>query len=250
MKTLLNLISKILIIGFLFGNCLAGTRNPDVDDTKYIEYGAKFECVLSIYGIEKDGGMFAASCVAINPEWVLTAAHVVKNAKHCGVSISESEIIIVDEIICHKDFQDVFGIGDIALCRLKKPLNMSFYPQLYSDTDEVGKVCSIAGFGATGTFITGQIDSDGKRRAGSNIIDGVEKDMLLCSPEISNITSLEFLIATGDSGGGLFIDGKLAGINSCVIATSKRPNSVYGDESGHTRISKFIPWIREKIGDK
>jgi hypothetical protein len=63
-------------------------------------------------------------------------------------------------------------------------------------------------------------------------------------------TELEFLIASGDSGGGLFIDNKLAGINSCVMAVDKKPDSTYNDESGHTRISKFIGWIKENIEKK
>jgi secreted trypsin-like serine protease len=56
---------------------------------------------------------------------------------------------------------------------------------------------------------------------------------------------LEFLIASGDSGGGLFIDNKLAGIHSCVMTVGKNPQSKYGEESGHTRISNFIEWIED-----
>jgi hypothetical protein len=58
-------------------------------------------------------------------------------------------------------------------------------------------------------------------------------------------TSLEFLIASGDSGGGLFIDGKLAGINSCIMAVNGSPKSDYRTESGHTRISINLDWILE-----
>jgi hypothetical protein len=63
-------------------------------------------------------------------------------------------------------------------------------------------------------------------------------------------TELEFLICSGDSGGGLFINKKLAGINSCVLAADKKPNSSYGDDAGHTRISKYVPWIKQKIEEK
>jgi hypothetical protein len=73
-------------------------------------------------------------------------------------------------------------------------------------------------------------------------------DMLICSPSYpqdSNRTSLEFFIASGDSGGGLFIDSRLAGINSCVMAIDRSPKSKYNEQSGHTRIQKFISWIEE-----
>jgi len=60
-------------------------------------------------------------------------------------------------------------------------------------------------------------------------------------------TNLEYCISHGDSGGGLFIDQKLAGINSIVLASDKNPDSNYGDESGHTRISKYKDWIEDNI---
>ena len=75
--------------------------------------------------------------------------------------------------------------------------------------------------------------------------------MLVCSASVhsdKNITKMEFLIASGDSGGGLFIDNKLAGINSCVMAVDRSPQSKYNEESGHTRVSKFLGWINEYRG--
>jgi hypothetical protein len=194
--------------------------------------------------------MFCASAVAISPRFVLTAAHVVNNAKHCGIHVNNADVIIVKNFICHKDFDGQFGKADIALCYLEKELDLKFYPSLYDKEDEVGKVCCISGYGLTGTFKSGQSISDGKRRAGSNIIDSISKDLLICTPSIDGSvdkTSLEYIICSGDSGGGLFIDGKLAGINSCVMSVGKAPMSVYGDEAGHTRISKFLPWILESI---
>lgn len=240
-------LAIIMSIQLLTGS-YAGTRDPSTPDTKYIEYGSKFEYVLNICGIYNDGSMFCASCVAINKDWILTAAHVVKNAKHCGIHFKDSDVILVDKIICHKDFNGDFGKSDIALCKLKQPLDLKFYPSLYENFDEEGKICCMAGYGLTGTFVTGQIISDSKRRAGSNRIDKIEKDLLICTPSKPNqkgMTTLEYIISSGDSGGGLFIDAKLAGINSCVLAEGKNPNSVYGDEGGHTRISIYIPWIKE-----
>jgi hypothetical protein len=58
---------------------------------------------------------------------------------------------------------------------------------------------------------------------------------------------LEFLISHGDSGGGLFINKKLAGINSLVFSSDGKPDSSWRDESGHTRISLFIDWINNTI---
>ena len=59
---------------------------------------------------------------------------------------------------------------------------------------------------------------------------------------------MEFLISPGDSGGGLFIDSKLAGIHSGVI--EDKPNkgkSKYGAVSLHTRISTYYDWINDSV---
>lgn len=227
-----------------------GTIDPSIPDDKYVEYAKDFKYIYKICGTDNDGKLFCASAVAIEPHWILTAAHVVKGHRTC-ILHREDKAYEVKEIIIHKDFEKgEFGIADIAIGYISEDLGLDFYPSLYETEDEVGKVCSISGYGFTGTFNTGSVKHDGKQRAGSNKIDHTEKDFLICSPSRQNKTALEFLIASGDSGGGLFIGNKLAGINSCVLAADKNPNSTYGDESGHTRISKFIPWIKEIIKKK
>lgn len=230
--------------------CLSGTIDPNIPDHKYVEYGQKYECVIGICGSYENNGLYCASAVAIKPNWVLTAAHVVKGSKTCFIRINDKKQII-KKIIPHQDYKaDNFGYNDIALCYLEQELPLNFYPKLHRDINEVGKVCALVGVGLTGTFETGSTVSDGKKRGGSNIIDKIDRDLLICTPsQIHDKTELEFLISSGDSGGGLFIDGRLAGINSCVMATDGKPNSTYSDESGHTRISKYINWIETTIND-
>jgi secreted trypsin-like serine protease len=77
----------------------------------------------------------------------------------------------------------------------------------------------------------------------------MERSCLICSISGGKKTELEFLIASGDSGGGLFLDGKLAGINSFVSAEDGKTNSSYGDESGHTRISLYREWIERETSE-
>lgn len=231
----------------------AGTIDPAVPDTKYIEYAKDFHYIGKVCGTYKDRTKFCASAVAIDDHHILTAAHVVKNYNECTVSFDKdtTKKFVITNIVIHKDFdEDKFGVADIAIGYSKDPFSLDFYPSLYDTSDEIGKVCCMSGYGLTGTFITGAVKSDDKKRAGSNTIDDIQYDMLICSPSRSgdkNKTSLEFIIASGDSGGGLFIANKLAGINSCVMTTGKsqKPSSSYNNESGHTRVSKFIPWIKE-----
>lgn len=246
------LLKTIAILSLLISNTFAGTTDPLTPDEMYVVYGLKFHYIYRLCGINESKNMFCASAVAIDPHWALTAAHVVSDANTCGLIKGENKAYPVKEIFFHPEFKtEKFGYGDIALVRIDEDLGLDFYPELYEGEDEVGKVCSMSGYGMHGTFLTGQILSDGKRRAGSNIIDHIDRNLLICSPsKTKGRTELEFLIASGDSGGGLFIDGKLAGIHSCVLASDKNPNSNYTDESGHTRVSKYIKWIRQVMKQK
>lgn len=237
---------------FIFCSVIsAGTRDPIVPDSKYCEFGKKFPFVGRIYGKNEDGSIFFASAVAIKDKIILTAAHVVEKSSDCVLHINDKQILI-KKIVCHEEFkEDNFGYCDIALCSMEEEINLKFYPELYLDNDEIKKACTISGFGLNGTFESGAIHSDLERRAGSNKIDTVEKGLLICTPSLrrrdSDLTSLEFLISSGDSGGGLFIGNRVAGINSCIIARDKKLDSSYGDESGHTRISDNIEWINRTI---
>jgi len=243
----MRILNTLLSILLFFSVVNAGTIDPSTPDSKYLEYGSKFHSVVSICGSYNDGSRFCASASLIDDHNFLTAAHVVKDAVVCLITIDNTSFPIKD-IIIHKTFENSFGVGDIAIGHSEKPFGLGYYPSLYEKSDEENKICSIAGYGLTGTFSTGIYKSDNKKRAGSNRIDSIKNDLLICSPSRKSekgYTSLEFMIGSGDSGGGLFIDGKLAGINSCVLAIGKNPKSKYGEESGHTRVSNFIGWINE-----
>jgi hypothetical protein len=244
LKTIVTMLCMVLC-----SQCLAGTIDPSVPDSKYLEYGSKFGCVVRVEGIcgcgKGEEHSFHASGVAISKDWVLTAAHVVKGNLNVKVRIGD-RVFPAGSVLVHEDFtDDRVGYADIALCHCPGDFGLDFYPELYEDGDEVSKVVSISGYGSTGNFSTGARHMDGRKRAGSNIISRTERDVVVCVLS-DRRTQLEFLIAPGDSGGGLFIGNRLAGINSLVMAEDGKPDSDYGDESAHTRISKFLGWIREK----
>jgi len=234
---------------------IGGTIDPSVPDSKYKEYGSKFESVVSLRGMcccnkQKEEHPFYASAVVISPNWILTAAHVVKGGSEIKITIDGKDHDI-KKIIINENFKDEeIGYHDLALGYCEDDLGLSFYPELYEKNDEVSKVVSIAGYGMTGTFSTGYEKSDGIRRAGSNIVERTERNVLVCTNMGGKRTQLEYMIASGDSGGGLFIDGKLAGINSFVMAADGKSNSDYGDECAHTRISLYTNWVKEKIKEE
>lgn len=233
----------------LFSLSLAGTRDPSVPDSRHLEYGAGYECVLPIVVVcdcgKKSGPHeMKASAVAISPRWVVTAAHVVKGKRDCRVRVRGEEVpirVVLDERFREGDLD----FWDIALGETDRDMGLGFYPELYEDGDEAGRVAGICGYGVPGTFASGVGETDGLRRAGSNYVDAARNHSLICSASRARGTSLEYLISAGDSGGGLFIDGKLAGVNSFVRTPSGSRGHGWGDHSGHTRVSLFVPWIRE-----
>lgn len=245
-----NIFYTLIII--ISSNGLAGTIDPINDDIEYINYSKTFPSVIRIAG-EYDGVIFQASSIAIDHKHVLTAAHVVKKASNCYI-ISQNKVINITKIICHKDFkEEIFGFADIAICECETDIGLDSYPVLYENRDEEGKIASICGLGIAGKFNSTTKISDNQKRAGLNLIEYIQDELLVCNASNQfdrTKTNLEFIIAHGDSGGGLFIDNKLAGVNSCVMAADKKPDSSYGDESCHTRISTYIPWIRENINNE
>jgi V8-like Glu-specific endopeptidase len=231
-------------------NCFGGTRDESVPDQTHIDYAANTDYILKLYGIDNEGDNVVASAVALNPRWIITAAHIVKDGKAFYTEYDKKKINLI-KIIPHENFKKYnFGYNDIAVCKLDTDLNLNFYPELYFDKNEINKQAYICGYGMTGTFSTGVTTVDSNKRAGTNMIDKLEKNLLICgigSYGKNPKTKYEFLICGGDSGGGLFIDKKLAGIHSCVIARDGNPNSNYGDTSGHTRVSLYYNWIKQRI---
>lgn len=239
----------ILFILFLMPISYGGTRDPGISDDKYIEYANEFPCVGCIIGFEKDDSPFRGSAVAYKSNIIITAAHMFENHKS-SIVIFKNKKLLIKEIIIHKDYKKSPNpINDIAVCLVDGDIGLITYPNLYIENNEKGKVCSLSGFGCSGTFLTGITDRRAIQRAGLNVIDSVDDFRIFCSPSVEfNKTQLEFLIAHGDSGGGLFIDNKLAGIHSAISDIEKNEGqSKYGSSSWHTRISSYKDWINKAI---
>lgn len=241
------LLATIAISASVF----AGTRDPGVSDKHYLDYGTKFTFVGKLCGVYEDQTAFCASAVVIREKVILTAAHVVQKYKSAKLIINNNEYKI-NRFIWPKEYnENKFGRNDIAIGYSDEKVKLDSYPELYDKNDELNKSCCISGYGITGTFISGANIVDMRRRAGSNVIEDIQEELLIIKaskPNDRNKTPLEFIIASGDSGGGLFIDSKLAGINSCITGKdSNAMKSNYETESCHTRVSVHREWILSNI---
>ena len=245
------MIKKIITCYLLLCNVLvAGTIRPDVPDEAYLKHGSNYECVIKLSGkyVENSEYLVSGSAVVLNKNYIITAAHVLEHMKDPYFYINEKKYI-VKKTFANKDF-DInapISYGDIAVCFVQEEIIINNYPKLYTNKDEMEKICDLVGFGSVGLPFGGEKKLDHKRRAGTNKISSVSEFVIFCSMSEKNQTRLEFLTSHGDSGGGLFIDGKLAGIHSFVSCSDGIPDSSYGDESGHTRISAFVSWIEQII---
>ena len=244
------LIFCLVWIFCLNTNISAGTIDPNNADSEYLEFAhqEQFDCVRPLLSKKDDKITSTSSCVVIKPKAVLTAAHIfsIVPKDHTFYILLNNKIYLVEEVICHKLFKaNKIGFYDIALCKTSEPIEPMGFPELYKERKEHLKDVCICGYGLTGTFDTGSKIADGKKRAGTNLVEGIRNHSLICSPSYSQSSNLEFLISHGDSGGGLFIDNKLAGINSYVYANDGNANSSRKDKAGHTRVSLFLDWIKQ-----
>ncbi len=169
---------------------------------------------------------------------------------------------------------------------------------LYRDQDELGKEITFVGYGATGTGTTGDIEPAGVKRIGWNKyeISGSQyspmfsPDLLMYDFDGSYVytwtdssgneyretyyfdafgtlygitdaglgSARESSSAHGDSGGPVFIDGKIAGVVSGgeypglsvpfpYPPAGSDPNTVFGTVSWDVRVSSFVDWIEAAI---
>lgn len=223
----------------------AGTIEDSVPDSRYVEYGRAFSTYTARFkGTAADGRTHSATAVLIAPRWALTAAHVAEGCE--GVTLTYGERSqSIGKVLVHPEWSSRLGYDDIALLKADADFGLDFYPPL-SDGGEVGKVSSVAGYGVTGPLSYGHNLADGQLRAGTQRVDRIERNCLIC--DLTRRGSvLEYGIAPGDSGGPLFVDGKLAGINSYTASPRSYTRSQYGEESGHTRVAMYREWIRQVI---
>jgi hypothetical protein len=260
-----RLAAAVCIVALFSCFAQGGTTRSDVGDSQYLALATlpEYQSVGRIDGTNPSSG-FIASGTLIAPDWVLTAAHVVDDAKSMTFSIDGSRYSASSWTPYPTWIGDAFAGNDIGLVHLSSAVKGVQPAIRYAGSSELNSVGTALGYGMTGNGLTGSKNLDGNKRAVQNVVDDLFTPSLMLSdfdsPLGSSLNSmggsqplpLEGMIAPGDSGGGMFIDvgsnTYLAGVNSFVGSYKGKPNSGYGNIAGETRVSAFNEWIDSVIG--
>jgi V8-like Glu-specific endopeptidase len=217
-----------------------------------------------------EAGDYTCGGSIISNNWVITAAHCTKNDYDETISASEIAIIVgsnnprsaldgklyrVSEVIVHENYDSNTLNNDIALLKLKEPIN-------YTNAEPIKLVSAKdASAGATDPGVMSWVTGYGVTRVHPETYPATLQQVRL--PIVSNsqastvwksIPSTDLMAGylngnkdacTGDSGGPLVIsvsDGyKLAGL----VSWGSSNCNTYG---AYTRLSLFESWITTKTG--
>jgi secreted trypsin-like serine protease len=246
---------------------IAPTDDPLVTAQMYRDEAALYQSVGKVTGSGLSG-----SGVLISDRWVLTAGHI-SFGKTSGTFNLGGIDYAIQSSITHPSYSFGSNPFDLGLLYLSAPVSSADAASMirFGEPGSIlGREATWVGFGLGGTGLTGA-QGPLEFRAFTNIIDvfgpeygltatsfvsdfdrpdgSTNADANLSSP---TATRLEGNVASGDSGGGVFVtvDGirYLAGISSYTGRFGPGAASSYGSISGATYLDLFHPWIFDQTG--
>lgn len=250
-------------------------------DSRYRTYpGDGYDGVVRV----SFGGYYATGALLFDGRAILTAAHLFDGrAGTASVTFetrSGTQTLSATTILQHPGY-DVQSNNDLAIVWLSgtAPVTAHRY-DIYRDSDEIGQVFTLSGYGRTGTGNTGanssatsspirlkatnQFDADGatlKSYLGAGMAwTPLAGTQLLADFDNGTATSdalgrliyrsdlgqglNEGLIASGDSGGPAFIQNKIAGVASYTASLSQSSIDPDLDATTNSSFGEIAAWQR------
>lgn len=254
MKTLLTIFSLFFLIPFGEEDII---MRHDVDEAKYFELAEKYGATA--VRLNAGVGTF------IQPDWIVTAAHVCENPEYVGKELTiNGKVYPIKKVVMHPDFSMRGAVSnDIALIQLESKVPGVKLAKLYNQSDELGKEIVFVGTGYAGTgdkgMAEGAVNKDRKLRAAQNKVDGLEREGFIRftfdSPDSGKALPLEGISGPGDSGGpALWFDGDQAyimGVSSHQDGQGMgKPEGRYGVWEFYSRVSAYTEWVEEVVAGK
>jgi len=258
------------------------TTTSSYSDSRYRTYpGDGYEGVVRV----SYGGYYASATLLFDGRAVLTAAHLFEGRSSSATvtfeTSSGTQTVTASKTLIHSGYDSTQSNNDLALVWLSSPAPTAANRyNLYRDSDEIGQIFTLAGYGRTGTGSTGASSSDAStpiRLKASNRFDadastlksylgsgmawtplagtqlvadfdnGTTTNDALGRLINRNDTGLglnEGLIASGDSGGPGFISGLLAGVASYTARLSNGSINPDIDAVSNSSFGEIAAWQR------
>ena len=228
-------------------------------------------------------GYYGTGVLLYDGQAVLTAAHLFGSGSTATTvyfeTTSGEQTIQAAHVQIHPGYEDPNENNDLALVWLGSPAPLAAERhELYRQSDEIGQVVTLVGYGRPGTGAGGTIEYTGEplRHKASNRIDadvGLLKQYLgvgmawnplpgtqlvadfdngtqlndalgtlLGSPDLG--VASEGIISPGDSGGPAFIDGRVAGVASYTTSLSTSRDHPDIDTELNSSYGEIAAWQR------
>lgn len=250
------------------------------DSRHRTEVGTGFDGVVRI----SFGGYYGTGTLLFDGRAILTSGHLFQQRNGTANVLFEisggSQTVSASKFVTHPAY-DTDANNDLAIVFLSGtvPISANRY-NLYRNSDEIGQLVTLVGYGKIGTGSTGSTDAEssvptrlkafnqfdaeiatlknalGTQMAwsplpGSQLIADFDSGstandalgMLINRPDKGRGLD-EGMIAQGDSGGPAFIDGRLAGVANYTTSLSKNANHPDIDDNTNSSFGEIGAWQR------
>jgi hypothetical protein len=255
----------LILLSFRTTNFFGMIRH-DVAIDKYRELGRRsdFDCV-GRYSISETGEDYAVG-ILISSQWVLTAAHFVKDSSvwKFGDTFYRTKRIVKHPKLQPNAEETQWTGWDMALVELETPVLDIEPAERYRGNEELGSTITKVGYGFIGNGKAGMSTPRIQERlGGQNTVDAIggifgdrefSSSVMVCdfddpeNPGANHFGSpipleLEIGGSKGDSGGGVFMDDHGTTVLVGIVSGALNRQIKYGSVIALARVSKANAWI-------